>query len=106
MEEVENPKWRREEKIVLTKLCSLLGSWMLEKRLGDFYEGGYASANCGMGEFLRQGIIQLSRDLVDEAMALVDVFAPPDSIVQSPLGLADGKVTKIIRNSRKNTRKV
>lgn len=92
--ELRNPKWQPEERAVLSKLCSLFGAWLLEKRLGDLYAGGYATRESRASEFLRQGIVELSRDLVDEAVALVDVFAPPDFILQSALGMADGKVKK------------
>ncbi|XP_043282724.1 peroxisomal acyl-coenzyme A oxidase 3-like isoform X2 [Venturia canescens] len=92
LDELGNSKWRSEEKAALTKLCSLFGAGLLEKRVGDFYSGGYATQESHFSEFLQQGIIDLSRDLVGEVMALVDVIAPPDIIVQSPLGMADGKL--------------
>lgn len=89
---IQNPLWRSEERNILTKLCSLYGAVILEKRLGDFYAGGYASTKSNMDRLLREGIIILCKQLVREAVALVDVLAPPDFILKSPLGMADGQV--------------
>ncbi|KAG5318236.1 ACOX3 oxidase, partial [Pseudoatta argentina] len=89
---LQDPKWKTNEREVLTKLCSLFGAITLEKRLGDLYSGGYASPNSNIDHFLRKGIIMLCRDLVDNAVALVDVLAPPDFILNSALGMSDGEV--------------
>lgn len=89
---LQDPKWNSNEREVLTKLCSLFGAVTLEKRLGDLYGGGFASPNSNMDNFLREGIIVLCKDLVDNAVALVDVLAPPDFILNSALGMSDGEV--------------
>ncbi|XP_046820780.1 peroxisomal acyl-coenzyme A oxidase 3 [Vespa crabro] len=94
---IKEPIWRTEEYEVLRKLCSLFGSTALEKRLTDLYAGGYASVDSNMGDKLRQGIITLCKDLLEDAVALADVLAPPDYIVNSPLGMADGNVYKHIQ---------
>ncbi|KYN35239.1 Peroxisomal acyl-coenzyme A oxidase 3 [Trachymyrmex septentrionalis] len=94
---LQDPKWKTNEREVLTKLCSLFGAITLEKRLGDLYGGGYASPNSNIDNFLREGIIMLCRDLVDNAVALVDVLAPPDFILNSALGMSDGEVYKHIK---------
>ncbi|KAL6436330.1 hypothetical protein ACFW04_004698 [Cataglyphis niger] len=91
---LQDPKWKANEREVLTKLCSLFGAVTLEKRLGDLYGGGYASSNSNIDDFLRKGIVTLCRDLLDNAVALVDVLAPPDFILNSPLGMSDGEVYK------------
>ncbi|XP_039308037.1 peroxisomal acyl-coenzyme A oxidase 3-like [Solenopsis invicta] len=91
---IQDPKWKPNEKEVLTKLCSLFGAVTLEKRLGDLYGGGYASSNSNIDDLLREGIIILCRDLVDNAVALVDVLAPPDFVLNSALGMSDGEVYK------------
>lgn len=36
------------------------------------------------------------KQLKDDAVALVDVFAPPDFILNSPIGKASGEVSKPI----------
>jgi len=89
---LQDPKWKVNEREVLTKLCSLFGAVTLEKRLGDLYGSGYASTDSNIDNFLREGIITLCRDLLDNAVALVDVLAPPDFILNSPLGMSDGEV--------------
>lgn len=78
-------------------LCSLFGAITLEKRLGDLYAGGFASPNSNMDNFLREGIIILCKKLVDNAVALVDVLAPPDFVLNSPLGMSDGEVCIVHR---------
>ncbi|XP_015179263.1 PREDICTED: peroxisomal acyl-coenzyme A oxidase 3 [Polistes dominula] len=94
---IKESKWRKEEYEVLRKLCSLFGCTILEKRLVDLYAGGYASVESHMDDKLRQGIIMLCKDLLVDAVALVDVLAPPDYIINSPLGMADGNVYKHIQ---------
>ncbi|XP_011630251.1 peroxisomal acyl-coenzyme A oxidase 3 isoform X3 [Pogonomyrmex barbatus] len=94
---LQDPKWKANEREVLTKLCSLFGAVTLEKRLGDLYSGGYASPSSNIDDFLRKGIIMLCKDLVDNAVALVDVLAPPDFILDSALGMSDGEVYKHIK---------
>ncbi|GAB1864324.1 Acyl-coenzyme A oxidase [Camponotus japonicus] len=94
---LQDPKWKVNEREVLTKLCSLFGAVTLEKRLGDLYGSGYASTDSNIDNFLREGIITLCRDLLDNAVALVDVLAPPDFILNSPLGMSDGEVYKHIK---------
>ncbi|XP_043259762.1 peroxisomal acyl-coenzyme A oxidase 3-like [Colletes gigas] len=97
IESTRNSAWRPEERNVLTKLCSLYGAVAVEKRLGDFYAGGYATPKSNMDNLVREGIVTLCRELVPEAVALVDVLAPPDFILNSPLGMADGEVYKHIK---------
>jgi acyl-CoA oxidase len=89
---IQDPKWKPNEKEVLTKLCSLFGAITLEKRLGDLYGGGYASPNSNVDRLLREGIIMLCRDLVNNVVALVDVLAPSDFVLNSALGMSDGEV--------------
>ncbi|XP_015602288.1 peroxisomal acyl-coenzyme A oxidase 3 isoform X2 [Cephus cinctus] len=94
LDHLQESMWSSEEKSVLTKLGSLYAATCLEKRLGDLYAGGYASTSDGIDTLLREGIITLCKDLLNEAVALVDVLAPPDFIVNSPLGFSDGEVYK------------
>lgn len=76
----------------MTKLCSLYAAWSLERRLSDLFAGGYAIPESKIDIFLRDGIISVSKDLVKDAVALVDTLAPPDFILNSPLGMSDGEV--------------
>ncbi|KAH0952667.1 hypothetical protein HN011_006462 [Eciton burchellii] len=91
---LQESKWKTNEQEVLMKLCSLFGAVTLEKRLGDLYSGGYASPNSNIDNFLREGIIILCKELVNNAVALVDVLAVPDYILNSALGMSDGEVYK------------
>ncbi|XP_032687602.1 peroxisomal acyl-coenzyme A oxidase 3 isoform X2 [Odontomachus brunneus] len=91
---LQDPKWDSNERQVLTDLCSLFGAVILEKRLGDLYAGGFAPPNCNIDNLLREGIIKLCKKLVDNAVALVDVLAPPDFVLNSPLGMSDGEIYK------------
>ncbi|KAG7208991.1 hypothetical protein KM043_015158 [Ampulex compressa] len=91
---IQDPKWQPEERNVLTKLCSLYAAVSLEKRLADLYAGGYLSPDSGIDIMLREGIVMFCKELVDNAVALVDVLAPPDFILNSALGMSDGEVYK------------
>lgn len=91
---IKSTDFKKEERAVMLKLCSLYGAVNIEKRLGELYMGGYASQDTGMGNLLREGIIFLCKELLPDAVALVDVHAPPDFIVNSPLGMSDGEVYK------------
>ena len=90
-----DPKYPDNERQVLNKLCSLYAAWNIEKRLGDYYAGGYATPDSKMDVLLREGIIRLCKELVNEAICLVDVLAPPDYILNSPLGMSDGNVSNL-----------
>lgn len=93
-ERLKDPVWGIEERRVLTKLCSLYIASSLERRLGDLYAGGYASSDSKMDILLRDGIIGQCKELLVDAVSLADVIAPPDFIMNSALGLADGQVGK------------
>lgn len=94
MQCIKDPKWGVAEREVLTKLLQLYALSIIEKRMGDLYGGGYASPDSGMHELIREAITKLCKALVPEAVALVDAIAPPDFVMNSPLGMADGEVYK------------
>jgi acyl-CoA oxidase len=80
------------EKEVLTKLLSLYGANLIVKNyVGVMYEGGFVQG-INAGELLEIGILNLLPELKKEAISLIDAIAPPDFIVDSPLGKADGRV--------------
>ncbi|CAN7985934.1 unnamed protein product [Ixodes hexagonus] len=83
---------------VLQRLNTLFGLWSLEKRLGDLYGGGYCSGEAAK-QLIREGILRLCLDLKDDAVALVDVLAPPDIALNSILGCSDGQVYKKLYQS-------
>lgn len=79
---------------VLLKLFTLFGLKSLEKHLGTLYEGGYISGPAYPG-YVKEVIPELLATLKNEAVSLADAMAPPDFILNSCLGQADGEVNNI-----------
>ncbi|PFX32986.1 Peroxisomal acyl-coenzyme A oxidase 3 [Stylophora pistillata] len=77
-------------KPVLLKLCSLYGVSSLETHLTTLYQGGFC---CSVNDarIVRAAILTLCCELKNEAVALVDALAPPDFILNSPIGHSNGK---------------
>ncbi|GAB6023199.1 acyl-Coenzyme A oxidase [Chamberlinius hualienensis] len=90
-EMISNPSLPAEISAVLQRLYSLHGLCCLEKHLVTLYEGGYISGP-NVTKLIHQTILNLCHDLKDDAVSLVDVFAPPDYVLNSPLGASDGHV--------------
>lgn len=82
------------ESDVLSKMLSLYGANLIVKNyLGVLYEGGFIeSSQVAAGDLYHEGILSLLPQIKDEAIGLVDSVAPPDFILNSPLGMSDGKV--------------
>ncbi|KAG9346948.1 hypothetical protein JZ751_005875 [Albula glossodonta] len=83
---------------VLQRLSALYGLWALSNHMAILYQGGYF---CGKEpvDFIQTAIVKLCSQLKDEAVSLVDVVAPPDFILNSTLGKADGQLYKNLWSS-------
>ncbi|KAJ3585758.1 hypothetical protein NHX12_014477 [Muraenolepis orangiensis] len=78
---------------VLTKLGALYGLWSLSNHMAILYQGGYFSGK-NAAELVHTTILTLCSQLKDDSVALVDAVAPPDFILNSPIGKADGHLYK------------
>ncbi|XP_066246785.1 peroxisomal acyl-coenzyme A oxidase 3-like [Euwallacea similis] len=78
---------------VLTNLLSLFGLLRLEKFIYLLYQGGFASER-DSALLIQDEIINLCSKLKNNAVALVDVIAPSDLILNSILGHSDGQAYK------------
>ena len=60
-----------------------------------YFAGGYCKGP-EMARSLKESILKLCSDLKTNAVSIVDALAPPDFVLNSVLGTADGKVNLII----------
>lgn len=78
-------------KLVLDKLLLVHTLKFVEEYLNLFFEGNYIT-NGSVSIWIQNRLLDLCAELRNEAAALVDVFAPPDHVLNSVLGVSDGKV--------------
>ncbi|XP_028285473.1 peroxisomal acyl-coenzyme A oxidase 3 [Parambassis ranga] len=78
---------------LLSNLCALYGLWSLGSHMATLYQGNFMSGR-KPAELVQMAILTLCSQLKDDAVALVDVFAPSDFILNSPIGCADGQLYK------------
>ncbi|XP_028400851.1 peroxisomal acyl-coenzyme A oxidase 3-like isoform X2 [Dendronephthya gigantea] len=87
---VHDPDTPTNFRAILAKLEILYGLWILEKHLGTFYEGGFFNQGSHAG-MIRKSIVDLCDEIKPESVSLVDALAPPDFILNSPIGHSNGK---------------
>ncbi|XP_055479857.1 peroxisomal acyl-coenzyme A oxidase 3 [Psammomys obesus] len=78
---------------VLKRLSALYGLWSLSQHVALLYRGGYISGE-QTGRSMEDAILALCVQLKDDAVALVDVIAPSDFVLGSPIARADGELYK------------
>ena len=52
-------------------------------------------------DLIQEAILTLCGQLKDDAVSLVDAIAPPDFVLNSPIGLSDGQVSYYALNDKK-----
>lgn len=88
----------RDEQRVLTALATFHGLQIVLRHLAILYEGEFI-AGPRFSDLINEATLRLLPVLKREAIALVDSIAPPDFILNSPLGMSDGNVYKHLQNA-------
>ncbi|RWS29186.1 Peroxisomal acyl-coenzyme A oxidase 3-like protein [Leptotrombidium deliense] len=90
---VLNEDMPNEMRKVLSQLGLLYALWSFEKHMTTLFEARYFdSVSFDPVMAVRESILTLCSQLKNNAVTLVDVFAPPDFILNSCLGYSDGKI--------------
>ncbi|KAL0271876.1 UNVERIFIED_CONTAM: hypothetical protein PYX00_005049 [Menopon gallinae] len=84
-------KLQADIKAVLEKLVLTYGLWCIDRHLSYFYQGGFAEGP-RIASLVRKGLTSLCRELVPDAVSIVDAVSPPDFVLKSVIGRADGNV--------------
>jgi acyl-CoA oxidase len=63
-----------------------------------FYQGGYFTSEKS-ATLIRETILELCKEMKNDAIALIDAIAPPDYVLNSVLGDSNGNVYKNLYNS-------
>ncbi len=71
---------------VLNRILFLSALHCIEKHAAIFYQGGYFNGPNPLS-LIHQTILQLCSEIKNDAIALVDAIAPPDYVLNSPLGI-------------------
>ncbi|CAF3712651.1 unnamed protein product [Rotaria sordida] len=82
-------------KQILEKLLIVHILKLFEEYIGILFEGNYIK-NIDINQWIQIRLLDLCYELRNEILALVDVFAPPDHILNSVLGNYNGQVYEAI----------
>lgn len=95
---------RKEESLikVLERMGMLYGLWALEKWSWVLYESGAMQSKSNTLKSIRDRILSLCELLKNDALTLVEVNAPPDWVLKSAIGKADGKLYENLYEAIKN----
>lgn len=87
-----------DERAAVLKLVSLFGLEIIRKYLSVLYEGGFL-VGAHPTKLYQDAILQLLPEIKRNAISLVDTIAPPDFLINSPLGMSDGNVYKHLQST-------
>jgi acyl-CoA oxidase len=82
----------------LDRILYLSSLYFLDKHLVYFYQGGYFQSDKPV-TLIKDTIIELSKEMKNDAIGLVDAMAPPDYVINSALGESNGLVYKNLYSS-------
>ncbi|XP_049295113.1 peroxisomal acyl-coenzyme A oxidase 3-like isoform X2 [Anopheles funestus] len=78
------------ERTYLTRLAELYGTTLLLKHMATLQSAGYF--NMDALRLVQEAIIRLLPIVKRDAVAMIDSLAPPDFLLNSPLGASDGNI--------------
>lgn len=79
-------------KFIYTRVHWFLFFFYLRMKIN---QGGYCTGP-RLAEFIRESILTLCSQVKPEAVAIADSLAPPDFVLNSVLGMSDGRVSKFL----------
>eukprot|EP01117_Protostelium_nocturnum_P012331 TRINITY_DN4540_c0_g1_i1.p1 TRINITY_DN4540_c0_g1~~TRINITY_DN4540_c0_g1_i1.p1 ORF type:complete len:754 (-),score=248.75 TRINITY_DN4540_c0_g1_i1:175-2205(-) len=82
---------------VLQLLCNTYALSKLELDLSTLRDRDYVSSK--QANWIRKQLLDCCKQIKGEAVSLVDALAPPDELLNSPIGASDGDVYKRIFNA-------
>lgn len=87
-----HPKAENELERILHQTGTLYGLWALEKWSSYLYEANVIKSGGPTLRLIRERILAICSQMKDNALTMAEVFAPPDWVLRSSLGRADGRL--------------